>query len=342
MKKALFSLLGGLLLILTVQPVSAQSGYKLSRALPLPGDGGWDYLSVQEDAGRLFVSHATMAQVVDLKSGKQIGMIDGTLGIHGIALVPRLNKGFTSNGRDSSVTVFDLGTLAVRGKIKVPSKNPDAILYEPFSGKILTFNGGSASATVLDPATEKVLTTLALDGKPEFPVSDGKGTLYVNIEDKNEISAIDTRKWVVTKSWSISPGEEPSGLALDHETHRLFSVCGNQLMVVSDAMAGKVLSTLPIGKGCDGVAFDPSTQTIFCSNGEGTLTVIREESPVQFKVIATVKTVPGARTIVLDKSTHRLYLSVADFMAPASPGKRPAIQPGTFRVLEVEPIAKGK
>lgn len=315
--------------------VSAQSNYKIINQIPPEGDGGWDYLSVDEAAGRLYVSHATMALVVDLKTGKQIGKIADTNGIHGIATVPALNKGFTSNGRDSSVTVFDLKTLEVIGKIKGTGKNPDAILYDSFSQKLFTFNGGSATATVIAPRENKIIGTIKLDGKPEFPASDGKGKIFVNIEDKSEISEINATTLKVDRSWSISPGEEPSGLALDNETHRLFSVCSNKLMVVSDALAGKVITTLPIGDRCDGVAFDPGLKRAYSSNGEGTITVVQEIEKDHFKVLENIVTQKGARTIAVDKTTHHLYLPTAEFGPQQEGNRRPAMLPGTFRVLEV-------
>ncbi len=315
--------------------LSAQPLYKVVNQIHLEGDGGWDYLSVDEATGRLYVSHSSMALIVDLKTGKQIGKIDGTNGIHGIAFVNSLNKGFTSNGRDSSVTVFDLKTLEVTGKIKVTGKNPDAILFDAFSQKLFTFNGGSANSTVIDPKTNTVIGTIQLDGKPEFSVSDGKGKIYVNIEDKSEISVINANTLKVDKSWSIAPGEEPSGLALDNETHRLFSVCSNKLMVISDAEAEKVVTTLPIGDGCDGVAFDPQRKRIFSSNGEGTITVVQEENKDRYKVIETIVSQRGARTIAIDKTTHHLYLPTAEFGASVEGARRPPIKSGTFRVLDV-------
>ncbi len=317
---------------------SAQPGYKVVNQIHLEGDGGWDYLSVDDATSRLYVSHSNMALVVDLRTGKQIGKIEGTNGIHGIAFVKELNKGFTSNGRDNSVTVFDLKTLAIIEKIQVSGKNPDAIMYDTFSGKLFTFNGGSSNASVIDPKENKVVGTIPLDGKPEFPQTDGKGKIYVNIEDKSEISVINANTLKVEKNWSIAPGEEPSGLAFDNETHCLLSVCSNKLMVVSDAEAGKVIATLPIGDGCDGVAFDPATKRAFSSNGEGSITVVQADNKNQFKVIETIATQRGARTITIDKSTHHLYLPTAEF-GEAKPGeRRPPVKPGTFRILDVAPV----
>ena len=326
-------------LLISGNLVSAQSGYNVVNKISLEGDGGWDYLTVDEVAGRLYVSHSLMVLVVDLKAGKQIGKITDTNGVHGIALAPHLNKGFTSNGHDNSITVFDLKTLEIIGKISVSGKNPDAILYDTFSGKLFTFNGESSNASVIDPIKNKEIGTIQLDGKPEFPQTDGKGKIYVNIEDKSEISVINANSLKVEKSWAIAPGEEPSGLALDNETHRLFSVCGNKLMVVSDAEAGKVVTTLSIGDGCDGVVFDPATRRAFSSNGaDGTITVVQEESKDSFKVIEILVTQKGARTITIDKTTHHLYLSTAEFGAAVEGSRRPPMKPGTFMVLDVAPV----
>ena len=336
--KKLLSAICMIVLICSSNFLSAQPGYKIINQIHLEGDGGWDYLSVDESAGRLYVSHSSMALIVDLKTGKQVGKIPDTNGICGIAIATSLNKGFTSNGRDNSITIFDLKTLETLGKIKVTGKNPDAILYDAYSQKLFTFNGGSANATVIDPKQNKVIGTISLDGKPEFPASDGNGKIYVNIEDKSEISVINATTLKVEKSWSIAPGEEPSGLALDNETHRLFSVCGNKLMVVSDAESGKVVTTLPIGDGCDGVAFDPSLKRAYSSNGDGTITVVQEENKDKFKVLENIITQKGARTIAVDKTTHHLYLPTAEF-EPAPEGTlRPAMKTGTFKVLEVAPV----
>ncbi|HEY3370066.1 MAG TPA: YncE family protein [Prolixibacteraceae bacterium] len=335
--KNLLSIICIVVLLSNSKQLSAQPGYKVINQIHLEGDGGWDYLSVDESSDRLYVSHSSMALVVDLKTGKQIGKIPGTNGIHGVAAVNSLNKGYTSNGRDSSVTVFDLKTLEITGKIKVTGKNPDAILYDTFSQKLFTFNGGSANATVIDPKTNKVIGTIKLNGKPEFPASDGNGKIYVNIEDKSEISVINATTLKVEKTWSIAPGEEPSGLALDNETHRLFSVCANKLMVISDAEAGKVLTKLPIGDRCDGVAFDPSLKRAYSSNGEGSITVVQEENKDKFTVVETIVTQKGARTIAVDKRNHHLYLPTAEFEA-AQGNQRPAMKSGTFVVLEVAPV----
>ena len=337
--KSLFSMICLLTMLFIGVTVNAQSHYKIVNKFHIEGNGGWDYISVDETNSRIYVSHATVAQAIDIKTGKLIGTIPDTKGIHGIAFAPALNKGFTSNGRDSSVTVFNLKTLAVITKIKVTGKNPDAILFDPFSQKVFTFNGGSSNATVIDAKDNKVVATITLDGKPEFPATDGKGTIFVNIEDKSKISVIDAKTLKVTKSWSIAPGEEPSGLALNSQSHRLFSVCSNKLMVITDAETGKVVTTLPIGDRCDGVAFDPEYRRAYSSNGEGTITVVQEENANRFKVLETINTQKGARTIAVDKETHHLYLPTAEFgTTVVANNHNSAVKPDSFVVLDVETI----
>lgn len=308
----------------------------------LEGNGGWDYLTVDESLNRLFVSHSTVVQVVDLKDGKLIATIQETKGVHGIALAPDLNKGFISCGRDSSIVVFNYKTLEVTDRVKLNAKNPDAILYDPYSKKVFVYNGGSSNATVLDAKTNEIVKTIPLSGKPEFSVTDGKGKIYVNIEDKSELTVINADKLTVEKTWSLSPGEEPSGLAFDNENHRLFSVCGNKLMVVSDADAGKVITTLPIGTRVDGAAFDPVLKFAYSSNGDGTLTIIKEENKDKFTVVQNLPTQVGARTIALDEKTHHLYLPTAEFgLTPEptneNPHPRPEIKEGTFVILDIVP-----
>ena len=318
---------------------SAQSNYKVVNKISLPGDGFWDYISVDETNQRIYASHSSLVQVVDIKTGKLAGVIPDTKGVHGAVFAPEFNKGFTSNGRDSSVTIFNLKTLEVITKIKVTGRNPDAILYEPFSKKVYTGNGGSANMTVIDAASDKVVGTIALEGKPEAMVSDGKGKIYLNIEDKSLISVIDVVQLKVIANWSISPGEEPSGLAIDNKTHRLFSVCSNKLMMIIDAGTGKILTSLPIGQGCDGATFDPAYSRAYASNGEGTLTVVQEENENSFKVLETVPTQRSARTITIDYSTHHIYLPAAEFeSAPSESNRRPAIKTNTFTILDIETL----
>ncbi|MEI6853130.1 MAG: YncE family protein [Bacteroidota bacterium] len=335
-------LLCALLSSMFIYAQSSVSQYKISNRFPLEGDGSWDYLTMDDSTHLLYISHGTQVQVLDVKTGKTVATIPDTKGVHGIALVKDLNKGFISNGKDTSVTVIDLKTFKTLTKIKVTGNNPDAILYDAFSRRIFTFNGRSNNATVIDPDTDKVIGTIALAGKPEFAVSDGMGKVYVNIEDVSKICLINPKTMTVEQTWPIAPGEEPSGLALDNETHRLFSVT-DKLMVIVDALTGKVITTLPIGDRVDGVAFDPSTKCAYSSNGDGTMTVVKEVDANTFKVMENVNTQKGARTITIDKSTHKIYLSTAEFGdTPAAtqdnPHPRPAIKAGTFVVLEVEGV----
>ncbi len=341
MKKSL--MLACLVLMSLVSVINAQNigDIKPSSDIHLPGTGGWDYLTVDEATGRLFVSHGTVVQVVDTKTNQLIGTIENTPGVHGIAIAADLNKGFISCGRTDSVVVFDLKTLKTIGGVAVTGKNPDAIIYDKFASRIYVYNGRSANATVIDAKTNTVAGTIAFDGKPEYSVSDGKGKVYVNIEDKSLIVQINATTLAVEQKWSIAPGEEPSGLALDNETHRLFSVCGNKMMVVVNALDGKVITTLPIGDGCDGVMFDPATKRAFSSNGDGTITVVQGEQGDKFSVAGTIKTVSGARTITIDKTTHRLYLPSAEYLpAPAAttenPRPRRTMKPDSFTVLTVK------
>jgi YVTN family beta-propeller protein len=338
MKKTFFTI-SFAALIISSSSLIAQSNYKIANKIHVEGEGGWDYLNVDEINGRIFVSHATVAQAIDIKTGKLVGTIPDTKGIHGIAIANDLNKGFTSNGRDSSVTVFNLKTLEVITKITVTGRNPDAILYDPFSQKVFTFNGGSSNSTVIDAKGNKVIATVPLDGKPEFSVTDGKGKVFVNIEDKSVINVINSATLKVEQHWPIAPGEEPSGLALDNQNHRLFSVCGNKLMVVTDAETGKVITTLPIGDRCDGVAFDPEKKRSYASNGEGSITVVQEENSNSFKVLETVTTQPGAKTIAIDKTTHHLYLTTAEYeSAPSASNRRPPVKPNSFQILDIETL----
>lgn len=313
------------------------SGYHLTRKTVLGGEGGWDYLTVDSKARRVYISRGTHVMVVDADTAALIGDIPNTNGVHGIAIVSDLDKGFTSNGRDNAVSVFDLKTLKVVATVPV-GKNPDAIIYDPPSKRVFTFNGASHDTTAIDPKTNSVVGTIALGGKPEFAVADEKGHVYVNIEDKNEIVQFDPIKLTVENHWSITPGDEPSGLAMDRKHRRLFAVCGNKWMAVVNADNGKVITTLPIGAGTDAAAFDPETGFAFSSNGEGTLTVVHEDSPDKFTVVETVPTQVRARTMALDAKTHQLYLVSAEFgTAPAptaqQPRPRPPMVPGTFTLL---------
>jgi YVTN family beta-propeller protein len=326
-----------ILLFCGVFTVNGQSGYKIANKIHLNGAGFWDYLTADAVNNRLFVSHGTMVQVVDLQKGTLFATIDDTKGVHGIALAHDLNKGFISCGRDSSVVVFDLTTCKVLERIKVTGKNPDAILYDPYKKIVFTFNGGSSNSTVIDAKTDKVIETIPLAGKPEFPATNGKGKAYVNIEDKSLITVINTNTLKVEKSWSIAPGDEPSGLAFDVSTNRLFSVCGNKMMVISNALTGKVVTTLPIGDRCDGVTFDPTSKRAFSSNGDGTMTVVQENADDTYSVVENVVTQKGARTITCNTKTHKLYSPTAEFETATGNG-RPAAKANSFTVLEIEPV----
>ncbi len=327
-----------LFLFICVTGINAQAqnaNYKIAGTIHLTGNGGWDYLSVDEINQNLFVSHSSQVNVVNLKKNEQIAEIPETPGVHGVAIANDLNKAYISCGRDASVLVIDLTTFKTIEKVQVTGQNPDCILYDSFSKKVFTFNGRSSNATVLDANTLKVLATIPLAGKPEFAQTDGNGKIYVNIEDKSSLAVINATTMKVENLWSISPGEEPTGLQLDNKNHRLFSVCSNKLMVVTDALNGKIIATAPIGAGCDGVAFDPENRHIYASNGEGTMTVIQQVNADEYKVMENVETKRGARTITVDKTNHHLYLSFAEY----EPGteRRPA-KPNTFSVLDIEPV----
>ena len=334
MKKIIYTLtviLGSSFLFLNAQTVS---DFKIVNKIHLEGDEKWDYLFSDDLNSRLYVSHGSMVQVVDESKGTLVGKISGMNGVHGIAIAPELSKGFISSGKDSSVVVFDTRTLQVITKITVTGKGPDAIMFDSFSKKVFVFNGKSNNATVIDAATNKIVATIPLDGKPEFSVSDGRGKVYVNLEDKSSIAVINPTTCKVEHVWPIAPGEEPTGLALDNVTHRLLSVCGNKLMVITDAGSGKVISTLPIGEKSDGTAFDPGVKHAYSSNGDKTMTVVKEGTDGKFSVMNNFPTQEGARTITINKMTHHIYLSAADF-DPAQEGQKPKITPGTFVILDI-------
>lgn len=317
------------------------SQYTISHKFSIGGDGGWDLLTMDEAGGRLFLSHGNMVQVVDVKSGTVTGTIPDTKGVHGIALAPDLNKGFISNGRDSSVTIFDMQSLNFITKIDVTGVNPDVIMYDPSSQKVFVFNARSSNATVIDANTNAVVGTITLPGNPEFSVTDGKGKVYINIEDKSVVCRINALNNAIEQTWSVAPGEEPSGLAIDNANHRLFIVCHNKVMVIMNADDGSIITTLPIGDRVDGAAFDSGNNRAYSSNGDGTLTVVQEDGPNSFMVLENVATQTGARTMALDNSTHHIYLPTAEFGPPPpptaeNPHPRSTILPGTFIVLDVE------
>lgn len=321
----------------TAASAAAGSVYQVVKTYKLGGEGGWDYLTADPEARRLYISRATHVVVIDLDSGNSIGEIADTPGVHGIALAPDLGRGFVSNGHEGTVSIFDMKTLATIAKVKA-GDNPDAILYDPFTRRVFTFNGHSHDSTAIDAAKGEVLGTIKLDGKPEFAVSDGNGEIFANIEDKSELVAIDPSKLDVKSKWPLAPCEEPSGLAIDRRHRRLFAGCDNKMMAIVNADTGKVVATPAIGEGVDATRFDEETELAFASCGEGVLTVIREESPDKFSVLENVPTQPGARTMELDSKTHNVYLVTAKFGPPPAPTAddahpRRSILPDTFVVL---------
>jgi DNA-binding beta-propeller fold protein YncE len=330
-------------LVAASSPARAQAaapGYHVIHRINAGGEGGWDYLTVDTASNRLFLSRGTHAMVIDLGRDSVIGDIPNTAGIHGVALAPELNRGFTSNGRDSSVTIFDYKTLAPIAVVKIPGRNPDAILYDPGTKRVFTFNGGTANATAIDATNGTVVGTVDLGGKPETAVSEG-GKIYANIEDKSEIAVFDPKTLKVEARWPLAPCEEPSGLAIDRVHQRLFAGCGNKTMAIVDMRTGKVVASPAVGDGVDAAGFDPGTQLAFTSNGEGSITVVHEDTPDKYTVVETVPTQRGARTMAVNPKTHRLYTVSAQFgptPAPTADRPRPRAPmiPGTFVVLELD------
>ena len=311
--RALLAALALALVCFVVPAVAAPpaDGYSVVKKIPIPGQGSWDYLSVDEGARRLYVSHGTQVEVIDVDSGNIVGSIPKTLGVHGIAIAAELGRGFVSNGKTSTVTIFDLKTLKPIADVPTGQK-PDAIIFDPATARVFAFNGGSNSATAIDAATGKVAGTVDLGGGPEFAAADGKGTVYNNLEDESLVLKIDSRKLTVEQRWPTAPCASPSSMAIDRANHRLFVGCRSKVMAVMNADTGKVITTLPIGDHVDATAFDPETKLVFNSNGEGTITVIRQDGPDKYSVVETVKTVPKAKTMALDPKTHRLFLSTAE------------------------------
>jgi len=318
---------------------AAGGGYHVITKFQIGGEGGWDYATADSDARRLYVSHGTQVEVLDLDSGTVLGKIADTPGVHGIAIAAELNRGFISAGRANKVKIFDLKTLKTVGEAAT-GRNPDAIIYDPASKRVFAFNGGTSNATVIDARSGNVDGTIQLGGRPEFAAADGAGNVYVNLEDKSAVVKIDSQQMTAGDKWPLAPCEEPSGMAIDAQHHRLFIGCSNKMMAVVNAEKGKVITTLPIGQGVDANGFDPGTGLAFSSNGEGTLTVVHEDTPEKFKVVENVKTQRGARTMALDLKTHNVLLPVADF-GPAPPATtdqprpRPSIMAGSFAVLVV-------
>jgi DNA-binding beta-propeller fold protein YncE len=329
-----------LLAALGAQVHAAQ--YRVAHDVRVPGDEGWDYLTVEPGGHRLFIAHGTQVQVVDTDRLAVSGAIADTPGVHGIALAPDVGHGYISAGRSSTIVVFDLKSLARLKEIKSTGENPDAIIYDPPTHRVLAFNGRGRNATVIDAKTDEVLGTIPLDAKPEFAVSDGKGRVYVNLEDKNSLAQIDAQRLAVTAVWKIDGCEEPSGLAMDVAGQRLFAGCSNKVMAVVDASTGRTLGTAPIGGGVDAAGYDPGVRLAFASCGEGVLTVIATSASGAPEVSQSLTTLRGARTMALDERSHRIFLVTASFgrtppATAAAPHPRPQVVPGSFRLLVVEP-----
>jgi YVTN family beta-propeller protein len=286
-------------------------GYSVTRKVPIPGQGSWDYLTVDEDARRLYVSHGTQVEVLDIDSLNVAGNIPKTPGVHGVAIAPEFSRGFVSNGQTSSVTIFDLKSLKPIADVPTGQK-PDAIIYDPATSRVFAFNGGGNSVTAIDAATGKAVGTVDLGGGPEFAAADGKGFVFDNLEDENLVLKINARELKVEQRWPTAPCSSPSSMAMDRANRRLFIGCRSKVMAVLDADTGKVITTLPIGDHVDATVFDPETKLVFNSNGEGTVTVIHQDSPDMYSIVETVKTAPRAKTMALDPKTHRLFLSTTE------------------------------
>lgn len=345
-RQRVFSGLSFLLAALTLalQTLAAEKApaYHLVKEIPIAGDTGWDYLSIDPDARRLYVTHGDHIVVVNLDSDSVVGEIADTPGVHGFAIAHALGKGFSSNGSESKVSIVDLKSLATRAKVAT-GEGPDAILYEPGRQEVYAYDGKGHAATIISATSGQVVATVPLPGKPEFSAADSQaGRVFVNIEDKDEVVAIDTRTHQVVNTWPIAPGESASGMAIDTAHHRLFLGCENHLMLMLDSNTGKVVTSVPIGSGVDANAFDAGTQLAFSSNGEGNVTIAHEDSPSKLSVVQTLATQASARTMALDPSTHRIYLAAATFAPekeqPKSTGhRRRATVPGTFKVLVYAP-----
>jgi DNA-binding beta-propeller fold protein YncE len=324
------TLTAALLPFLVTSAMASPPGYHLLKSIPILTDGGWDYVTVDGVARRVYVSHATEVVVLDTDTCEVKGTITGLKGVHGIAVAPGLGRGFISNGQGNNVTIFELQTLQKVGTVET-GRNPDAIIFDPATERVFAFNGRSNSATVIEAKDGKVLGTVELGGKPEYAVADGAGSVFVNLEDKSMLLKIDARKLAVLERWPVAPGEAAVSLAMDTKNRRLFIGCQNKLVVIMNADNGKVVDKQPIGARVDASAFDPETGLVFCSNGEGSVTVIHQDNPDKYAVVETVKTQPGSKTMALDVKTHKLFIPAAKYK-PAAANARPAMVPGTFSV----------
>ena len=335
MKKITILAIALLTVSFTTTRAASTGTYKIVNKISIEGDEKWDYIFSDDASSRLYVSHGSQVQVVDEVTGKVIGKISDLKGVHGIAIAPKLNKGFISTKTDNCVTIFDTNTFEVIKKIEMTGTSPDAILFDSFSQKVFVCNGHSNNVTVLDAASNEIVATIALTGNPEYSVTNRKGLIYVNLESTSGIAAINATTYQVENVWPLAPGTEPTGLALDNKTHRLFSACANKLMIVVDAETGKVLGNLPIGEKVDGAGFDPDSKCAFSSNGDATMTVVKEDENDQYSVVANVPTQKGARTISVNKKTHHIYLPAADFEAPAAGQESGKMIPGSMVILDI-------
>jgi len=337
----------GCLLGLVCGTAVGNGPYQFVTQIPIGGEGGWDILTIDSAASRLYLSHATKVMVVDLSKNSVVGEIADTPGVHAFVAVPELQRGFSSNGKESKSSVVDLTTLKTVSKIDT-GPNPDAVVYEPRHGEVYIFNHAGNSVTVINSKTATVSATIPLGGTPEFAVVDETaGRVYCNIEDKSEVAVIDADKHEVVAHWSLSPAEGPSGIALDAKHHRLFSGCHNKMMVMLDTETGKVVDTVPIGAGVDGCAFDHGTQLAFASCADGTTIIAREEAPDKLTILQTLNTERGARTVALDPKSHWIYLPSAQFQPPPSPSPgmspgRPSVVPNTLKLLVYGPAESVK
>lgn len=328
MKKLLLPLLCSL----AVVTVRADGPYHFIKDIPISGNGGWDYLSVDPDLHRLYVSHASEVVVIDLTSDRVAGEITNVMGVHGLAPAPDLDKGMITCGRENKAAIVDLKTLQIIAKLDT-GEGPDGMLYDPGKQEFYTLNGRGESATVIDAKLDQVVATIPLGGRPEFATADPTAErVFDNLEDKSEVAAIDTGKHVVVSRWPIAPGESASGMAIDTKTHHLFIGCHNKLMVMMDATDGKVLASVPIGEGVDADAFDPGTGLAFASCGDGTTTIAKEDGN-QLKVVQMLQTQRSARTMTIDPTTHKIYLAAAQFETPQPGERRGKMVPGTFKIL---------
>ena len=321
---------------------AAEAHYQLAREVSLPGDEFWDYLSFDPQSARLFVTHGSRVQVVDGATLTVVGEIPDTQGVHGVAIATDLGRGYVSAGRADTVVVFDLHTLQSVTTIKTTGANPDAILYDPFSKRVFTFNGRGRNVTAIDATRNEVIGTIPVDAKPEFAATDAAGHIFVNLEDRNSLAMLDPKALKIAATWPLTGCEEPSGLAIDRAHGRLFSVCSNRVMDVVDAASGKVVASAPIGARVDGVAFDSTRGLAFATGGDGTLTIVHEDSPEKFSVVQTLATRAGARTVTVDEKTHRVFSVTAKFGPPEpatkeQPYPRPRMEPGSFELLVMSP-----